>query len=793
MSSSTLAASSPLTPEADPSFTVASLPPVAPLPPLLHNSLHTPRVGISFDTVQQLADYLTQYTRTLGFKVTHRNKNDRDVIKGSFHCWCHASQRVKADSTVARTYHADTGKVNCGCVWEVRYRADYHTAKIRITACVDRHVGHILPISRPVDVTVKHLRVQADIPPPVVDEMRRLITFGTPSRQYLYSHIVGTFQLSFEEHLFRNLFRTLQNQIAPLHNEKDWRDAVKWARSLGEQTLVEHDMDSVTLQGRRLLFMSPTMLYNFQRNGEVLVMDTTHGTNRYRYYALLISGVSHYGHTAILAVALIRNQATEDFVWVLNHLKSHLSVHAWTAVKTIFTDGDQAMKAAVELVMPHASHLRCVWHVQQNIASKSDTWLGKDAEDDVRTEFKQKVGGILFADDQKAAEEAVVQLYARWPDARCKAYFDTYILPNLKMFAAYAVNDKLTFNAHSTQRAESIHSLIKRDNHAEKPLTIMTSAIDFLQTIHSVARRHEEAAVERDARQLQRSLLRGPPQGPGSVACPGQTVYQRVIKRLTKYASDIINSHFQAISNWTLSQQVLAEEDALTVQQWQCAGKRGTERFIVTVSTPLQGESNYMSCTCGMPANMLLPCSHVMVLNLRLFGQAVVLDQVGRRWDRDWRPSPIVPQTQPMQYFSESNDSSAHPVFDLPEDEVERQAVTHDMITDDVYAILDGLLASTQQKPRIAETMRAMILAVKEEIARRLIGDFSHSSVWKKVCDSVTENADSGSSDEDELLRLRNPVALHCSKRQKRYEKRGVRKASETGRSDASTAVAMTQ
>ena len=51
-------------------------------------------------------------------------------------------------------------------------------------------------------------------------------------------------------------------------------------------------------------------------------MDTTHGTNRYRYYLLLILGVSHYGHTVCMAAALLRNQQQDDFIWVFNQIRT---------------------------------------------------------------------------------------------------------------------------------------------------------------------------------------------------------------------------------------------------------------------------------------------------------------------------------------------------------------------------------------------------------------------------------------------------------------------------------------
>ena len=135
---------------------------------------------------------------------------------------------------------------------------------------------------------------------------------------------------------------------------------MKWGRSLGDRAFVAVDMDEVTSQGRRLLFMSPAMTYNFHRNNEVIIMDTTHGTNRYRYYLLLILGVSHYGHTVCMAAALLRNQQQDDFIWVFNQIRTFVGTIVWKQIKTVSTDGDAAMKVAIDALLPDAFHLTIV-------------------------------------------------------------------------------------------------------------------------------------------------------------------------------------------------------------------------------------------------------------------------------------------------------------------------------------------------------------------------------------------------------------------------------------------------
>jgi hypothetical protein len=305
---------------------------------------------------EALQQYLEEYARPLGFRITQTSHNDAKLglVKGYMHCWCYLAARVKPDGRDARVYHTDLGKVNCSCRWRVAYRKSANDVMLSITKVEDEHTGHILRAQpRPTVVDkARHLRLQEDVPQAIVDKMRELLSYSQPGRAWTQDHVSGCFNVTFDDHVFRNLFRSLISQVSYQPNEQDWRDAVKWGRCLGQDALVSVDMDQSTCQGRRLLFMSPAMTYNFHRNNEVIVMDTTHGTNRYRFYLLLLVGMSHFGHSTIMAAALLRNQSQDDFVWVLSQIKAFVGSAVWDRIKTISTDGDVAMKLAIEAILP---------------------------------------------------------------------------------------------------------------------------------------------------------------------------------------------------------------------------------------------------------------------------------------------------------------------------------------------------------------------------------------------------------------------------------------------------------
>uniref|UniRef100_A0A803MWY6 Protein FAR1-RELATED SEQUENCE n=1 Tax=Chenopodium quinoa TaxID=63459 RepID=A0A803MWY6_CHEQI len=74
--------------------------------------------------------------------------------------------------------------------------------------------------------------------------------------------------------------------------------------------------------------------------------------------------VNHHSKTVPLGVALIANEKTDTYIWVLEQLKE---VGGNVAPYTIITDGDKAMAAAITEVFPRAHHRLCMWHLMRNI------------------------------------------------------------------------------------------------------------------------------------------------------------------------------------------------------------------------------------------------------------------------------------------------------------------------------------------------------------------------------------------------------------------------------------------
>nr|XP_051229913.1 protein FAR1-RELATED SEQUENCE 8-like [Lolium perenne] len=71
-------------------------------------------------------------------------------------------------------------------------------------------------------------------------------------------------------------------------------------------------------------------------------------------------GVNNHGSTVLFAVALLKDQTTETFIWVL---ETFVQAMGGKEPKTIIKDQDKAMKKAIQTVLKSTTHRNCYYHI----------------------------------------------------------------------------------------------------------------------------------------------------------------------------------------------------------------------------------------------------------------------------------------------------------------------------------------------------------------------------------------------------------------------------------------------
>ncbi|KAE8667763.1 hypothetical protein F3Y22_tig00112382pilonHSYRG00074 [Hibiscus syriacus] len=112
-----------------------------------------------------------------------------------------------------------------------------------------------------------------------------------------------------------------------------------------------------------LIWSDSTSRSDYTCFGDVIAFDTTYKDNLYGRPIMPIVGVNHHHNTIVFATAIIADETSQSFEWVLqNFLEAMMNKSPISVV----TDGDRAMQRAIKSVIPYAKHRLCSWHPSRN-------------------------------------------------------------------------------------------------------------------------------------------------------------------------------------------------------------------------------------------------------------------------------------------------------------------------------------------------------------------------------------------------------------------------------------------
>lgn len=106
---------------------------------------------------------------------------------------------------------------------------------------------------------------------------------------------------------------------------------------------------------------------------EVLIMDCTYKTNKYKMPLLIITGVTSSNTTFYVAFCFMKGETFEDYLWVIRALIRLLDMFKIPYLTTAISDGDKALAPALyrafEEKNHRINHILCVWHINQNVTA----------------------------------------------------------------------------------------------------------------------------------------------------------------------------------------------------------------------------------------------------------------------------------------------------------------------------------------------------------------------------------------------------------------------------------------
>ena len=483
-------------------------------------------------------------------------------------------------------------RVRCGCNWRVGFnRRDDH--KYVLTGVrILTHTGHELKFVTPQPLIITSL---LHVPYEVQHVLEGLVRSGIAGQHVLRRYIQSHLNVTIDDGTFHNLVNKTKRGLGIATEAGDFKPMLKW---LEKQLIDKKGVGAFEVCDEggiveidRVFYMSADMVYNLDRNGCILIMDSTHKTNRFNWPLLLVCGINQHFQTVLLAVALVKHQTSNIFVWVLQQMRAAVVAEAWQGIACVATDSDAAMEAAIEEVLPHAHHLRCWYHLEQNLRHNLHRLLGESFD--------------TFLDDWKAAAgqetaEALITAKQELHDAYPAAvpYLEKNIWKNEETFAVSFTKRWATLGVLSTQRVEGMNAKLKGMLHVNSrtPVTVLFETLEYASS-------DIDLAAVKKMEELDREQAR---------AAYTDTFASRIHPHVTRYAQGKLLEQFDVMHNYRVTPSDGLQLNRYNVQRFNQSGVAVGARRAV-----LYGPGA-VECSCFFPSVHLLPCRHVMCVNQSL-------------------------------------------------------------------------------------------------------------------------------------------------------------------------------
>jgi hypothetical protein len=134
----------------------------------------------------------------------------------------------------------------------------------------------------------------------------------------------------------------------------------------------------------RLFFAHPDAVELYKKHPEVVLLDCTYKTNRFRMPLLNMCAVTGNRKTIQVVLCFLSGEKTEDYDWAMGHFEDLMLNHEIPEPDTWVTDRELALMNTLDDLFPDSSHLLCTWHVNMNILANCRKFYPADLKDPLK-------------------------------------------------------------------------------------------------------------------------------------------------------------------------------------------------------------------------------------------------------------------------------------------------------------------------------------------------------------------------------------------------------------------------
>lgn len=282
-----------------------------------------PQNGLEFESKEAAYSFYREYAHSVGFGITikasRRSKKSGKFIDVKIACSRFGSKRESSTTTNARSSFPKTG---CNAGMHMKRRPD---EKWVIYSFVKEHNHEICPDD--FYQAIRGRNKQSGIVPCQKKGLQLML--DGEDVQMMLNHFIGMQDEN------PNFFYAVD-----LDHEKRLK-SVFWVDAKGR-----HD---------------------YRNFSDVVFFDTFYIRNKYKIPFVPITGVNHHFQLILLGCALIGDESTSTFVWLM---RTWFKAMGGPTPRVIITDQDKFLTEAAVDVFPSTCHCFCLWHVLSKIPEK---------------------------------------------------------------------------------------------------------------------------------------------------------------------------------------------------------------------------------------------------------------------------------------------------------------------------------------------------------------------------------------------------------------------------------------
>lgn len=216
---------------------------------------------------------------------------------------------------------------------------------------------------------------------------------------------------------------------------------------------------------KAVLFAHPDSVAYLQSYPDVLILDCTYKTNKYRMPLLDLIGVDSCQRSFCVAFAFLSGECEQDYYWALDRFRSLCESRKIRHPSVVLTDRCVACMNAVATCFPSSNPLLCLWHANKAVLRYCQPRFTRQFQEgnqgiEAWKEFYSHWHSIIKSPNEETFHERVLEFEEKYlPDYSEEVrYVKTNWLDQYKEKLVKAwVNRHLHFDNVVTSRVEGIH------------------------------------------------------------------------------------------------------------------------------------------------------------------------------------------------------------------------------------------------------------------------------------------------------------------------------------------------